>query len=129
MILLGLKIDENPLIVEFMWSPDKNREEHSICQEPYNNMDFEIKDQEKIGKIMDYFVKKCDEHMSPQSLFQSNGIDYQTLIKDFKEDSDFDEVLDYIVEILNLSLTNKDKSYIRGIDISYPETWSVLLLK
>lgn len=125
MKLIGLKIDENPLVVEFVWNPDKKREESSIYQEPYNNMLFELKDQEKISEIMDYFVKKCDEDKSPQSLFQSKGIDYKTLMKDFKEDSDFDEVLDYISKVLNVSLTSKDRSYIRGIDISYPETWKV----
>lgn len=125
MKLIGLKIDENPLVVEFVWNPDKKREESSIYQEPYNNMLFELKDQEKISEIMDYFVKKCDEDKSPQSLFQSKGIDYKTLMKDFKDDSDFDEVLDYISKVLNVFLTSKDRSYIRGIDISYPETWKV----
>lgn len=125
MKLIRLKVDENPLVVKFVWSPDKKREESSIYQEPYNNMLFELKDQEKISEIMDYFVKKCDEDKSPQSLFQSKGIDYKTLMKDFKDDNDFDEVLDYISKVLNVSLTSKDRSYIRGIDISYPETWKV----
>lgn len=125
MILLGLKVDENPLVVEFVWSPDKKREESSIYQEPYNNMLFELKDQEKIGEIMDYFVKKCDEDKSPQSLFQSKGIDYKTLMKYFKDDSDFDEVLDHMVDLLNISLSDEDRNYIACIDVSFPETWKV----
>lgn len=125
MKLIGLKIDENPLVVEFVWSPDKKREESSIYQEPYNNMLFELKDQEKIGEIMDYFVKKCDEDKSPQSLFQSKGIDYKTLMKYFKDDSDFDEVLDHMVDLLNISLSDEDRNYIACIDVSFPETWKV----
>lgn len=125
MKLIGLKVDENPLVVEFVWSPDKKREESSIYQEPYNNMLFELKDQEKIGEIMDYFVKKCDEDKSPQSLFQSKGIDYKTLMKDFKDDSDFDEVLDHMVDLLNISLSDEDRNYIAYIDVSFPETWKV----
>ena len=125
MKLIGLKIDENPLVVEFVWSPDKKREESSIYQEPYNNMLFELKDQEKIGEIMDYFVKKCDEDKSPQSLFQSKGIDYKTLMKYFKDDSDFDEVLDHMVDLLNISLSDEDRDYIACIDVSFPETWKV----
>lgn len=125
MKLIGLKIDKNPLVVEFVWSPDKKREESSIYQEPYNNMLFELKDQEKIGEIMDYFVKKCDEDKSPQSLFQSKGIDYKTLMKYFKDDSDFDEVLDHMVDLLNISLSDEDRNYIACIDVSFPETWKV----
>lgn len=126
MMLLGLRVDKNPLIVEFMWSPDKKREEDSCYQEPYNNLYFDIKDQDKISKIMDYFIRKCDTNKSPQSLFQIKGVDYQTLIKDFKENSDFDEVLDYVAKILVLFLTSKDRSYIKGINVSYPETWDVI---
>lgn len=125
MKLIGLKVDENPLVVEFVWSPDKKKKESSIYQEPYNNMLFELKDQEKIGEIMDYFVKKCDEDKSPQSLFQSKGIDYKTLMKDFKDDSDFDEVLDHMVDLLNISLSDEDRNYIACIDVSFPETWKV----
>ena len=125
MKLIGLKVDENPLVVEFVWSPDKKREESSIYQEPYNNMLFELKDQEKIGEIMNYFVKKCDEDKSPQSLFQSKGIDYKTLMKYFKDDSDFDEVLDHMVDLLNISLSDEDRNYIACIDVSFPETWKV----
>ena len=125
MKLIGLKVDENPLVVEFVWSPDKKREQSSIYQEPYNNMLFELKDQEKIGEIMDYFVKKCDEDKSPQSLFQSKGIDYKTLMKYFKDDSDFDEVLDHMVDLLNISLSDEDRNYIACIDVSFPETWKV----
>lgn len=125
MKLIGLKVDENPLVVEFVWSPDKKREESSIYQEPYNNMLFELKDQEKIGEIMDYFVKKCDEDKSPQSLFQSKGIDYKTLMKYFKADSDFDEILDHMVDLLNISLSDEDRNYIACIDVSFPETWKV----
>lgn len=125
MKLIRLKVDENPLVVEFVWSPDKKREESSIYQEPYNNMLFELKDQEKIGEIMDYFVKKCDEDKSPQSLFQSKGIDYKTLMKYFKDDSDFDEVLDHMVDLLNISLSDEDRNYIACIDVSFPETWKV----
>lgn len=86
---------------------------------------FELKDQEKIGEIMDYFVKKCDEDKSPQSLFQSKGIDYKTLMKYFKDDSDFDEVLDHMVDLLNISLSDEDRNYIACIDVSFPETWKV----
>lgn len=128
MRLIGLKIDKNPLTVDFMWKPNRKREEDFICQKLYKDMYFDITDPDKIGKIMDYFVNRCDEHMSPQSLWSYKGIDYQTLTKDYEEDSDFDEVLDRIIKMLGISLSNEDRSYIACIDVSYPETWEVQIL-
>lgn len=128
MKLIGLRIDKNPLIVELMWIRNEKRTEDGICQEVYKNYDFYINDMRKSTDIMEYFVEKCDIHLSPQSLFEYKGVDYLTLIKDYEENSDFDEVLDHITEILGLSLSDKDRDYIRGIDISYPETWEVQII-
>lgn len=128
MKLIGLKIDKNPLTVDFMWKPNKKREEDFCYQELYKNLYFNISEPDEIGEIMDYFVNRCDEHVSPQSLWSYKGIDYQTLMKDYKDNSDFDEVLDHITEILNISLSDEDRSYIACIDVSYPETWEVQML-
>ena len=128
MKLIGLKIDKNPLSVDFMWKPNRKRDEDFAYQELYNDLYFEITDLDKISEIMDYFVNKCDEHTSPQGLWGYKGIDYQTLIKDYKENSDFDEVLDHIIKILGISLIDEDRSYIACIDVSYPETWEVQII-
>ena len=128
MRLIGLRIDKNPLTVDFMWKPNRKREEDFICQKLYKNMYFDITDPDKIGKIMDYFVNRCDVHKSPQSLFECKGIDYLTLTKDYEENSDFDEVLDRIIKMLGIYLSDEDRSYISCIDVSYPKTWEVQIL-
>lgn len=111
MKLIGLKIDKNPLTVDFMWKPNKKREEDFCYQELYKNLYFKITDPKKITEIMEYFVEKCDEGTSPH-----------------KENSDFDEVLDHIAKILDISFSDEDRSYIACIDVSYPETWEVQML-
>ena len=77
---------------------------------------------------MENFVEKCDEDTSPQGLWEYKEINYQTLMKDYKENSDFDEVLDHIIKILGISLIDEDRSYIACIDVSYPETWEVQII-
>lgn len=128
MKLIGLKIDKNPLFIDFMWKPSKKREEDFCYQELYKDLYFEIIDLDKISIIMEYFVEKCDVDTSPQNLWESKGINYQTLMKDYKENSDFDEVLDHMIELLDISLSDEDRSYIACIDVSYPETWKVQIL-
>lgn len=128
MKLIGLRIDENPLIVEFMWQPNSKREENIVYQELYKDLYFNITDSDKITEIMDYFVEKCDKHTSPQGLWSYKGIDYQTLMKDYEANSSFDEVLDRLIELLDISLSDKDRSYIACIDVSYPETWDVYII-
>lgn len=128
MKLIGLKIDKNPLTVDFMWKPNRKREDDFCYQELYKNLYFDISDPEEITEIMEYFVEKCDESTSPQSLWEYKEINYQTLMKDYKENSDFDEVLNHITEILNTSLSDEDKSYIACINVSYPETWKVQIV-
>lgn len=128
MKLIGLKIDKNPLTVDFMWKPNKKREEDFCYQELYKDLYFKITDPKQITEIMEYFVEKCDEGTSPQGLWEYKEIDYQTLMKDYKENSDFDEVLDHIAKILDISFSDEDRSYIACIDVSYPETWEVQML-
>lgn len=128
MKLIGLKIDKNPLSVDFMWKPNRKREEDFCYQELYKNLYFDITDLKQITEIMEYFIEKCDKGTSPQSMWSYKGIDYQTLMKDYKENSDFDEVLDHIAKILDISFSDEDKSYIACIDVSYPETWEVQML-
>lgn len=125
MRLLDFKIDKNPLAVDFMRKFNKKREEDFCYQELYKGMYFNITDPDKIGEIMDYFVKKCDKGTSPQGLWSYKGINYQTLMKDYKDNSDFDEVLDCITEMLDISLSDEDREYISSINVSYPETWKV----
>lgn len=128
MRLIGLRIDKNPLTVDFMWKPNRKRYEDFCYQELYKDMYFEIIDPDKIGEIMDYFVNRCDEHLSPQTLWERKGIVYRTLIKDYEENSDFDEVLDRIIKMLGISLSDEDRSYISCIDVSYPKTWEVQII-
>lgn len=129
MKLIGLKIDKNPLLVEFMWEPDRKRNEDFAYQELYNNLYFTIDNPAKISEIMDYFTNKCDEGISPQSLCEYNGIGYRTLMNDYEENSNFDDVLDHMTEILDISLSDEDKEYITCIDVSYPETWVIQILQ
>ena len=105
MILSSLQIDSNPLIIEF-FRDDPYYEVH---------LDYYINDVDKISKIMDYFINRCDWNKSPQSLFEIQGLNYLTLIKDFEENSDFDIVRDKIIKILGTSLTSEDKKYIKNI--------------
>ncbi len=128
MKLIGLKIDKNPLSVDFMWKPNRKREEDFCYQELYKDLYFKITDRKQITEIMEYFVEKCDEDTSPQGLWEYKEINYQTLMKDYKENSDFDEVLDHIIKILGISLIDEDRSYIACIDVSYPETWEVQII-
>lgn len=125
MKLIGLKIDKNPLTIDFMWKPNKKREEDLRYQALYKDLCFKITDPEKITEIMEYFIEKCDESTSPQNLWEYKEINYQTLMKDYKENSDFDEVLDHMVDLLNISLSDEDRNYIACIDVSFPETWKV----
>ncbi len=122
MILSSLEIDSNPLIIEF-FRDDPYYEVQLI------HLDYYINDADKINKIMDYFINRCDWNKSPQSLFEIQGLNYLTLIKDFEENSDFDIVRDKIVKILGTSLTRKDKKYIKAINVSYPDTWGVHILE
>ena len=122
MKLIELKTDKNPLTIDFMWKPNRKREEDFCYQALYKDLCFKITEP---WKIMNYFVEKCDKGTFPQGLWESKGIDYQTLMKDFKENSDFDEVLDHIAKILDISFSDEDRSYITCIDVSYPETWEV----
>ena len=119
MILSSLQVDSNPLIIEFF--------RDGPCYEVH--LDYYIKDVDKIGKIMDYFINRCDRNKSPQSLFAVQGLNYLTLVKDFSENSDFDIVRDKIVKYLDVSLPDKDKRYIKAINVSYPDTWSVHILE
>ena len=128
MKLVSLKINENPLSVDFMWKPNRKREEDFIYQELYKDFYFDINEQETISEIMYYFVTKCDEGTSPQSLWEFKGINYKTLMKDYKDNSDFDEVLDHIAKILDISFSDEDRSYIACIDVSYPENWEVYIV-
>lgn len=118
MILSSLQLDSNPLIIEFM--------KGDVYQEVY--LDFSTSEIYKIGKIMEYFVNRCDSHKSPQSLFKVDDLNYKTLIKDFSENSDFEIVRDKIIGILGVSLTIEDKKQIKSINVSYPETWNVHVL-
>ena len=129
MKLIGLKIDKNPLVIDFMWKPNKKREEDLRYQALYKDLSFKITNPEQITEIMEYFMEKCDEDTSPENLWEYKEINYQTLMKDYKENSDFDEVLNHIAKILDISLSDEDKSYITCIDVSYPETWEVQILR
>lgn len=72
-----------------------------------------LKDKNMITKEIERIEKPFNEKFN------------QTLMKDYKEDSNFDEVLDRIIEILGISLSDEDRNYITCIDVSYPETWEV----
>lgn len=128
MKLIELKTDKNPLTIDFMWKPNRKREEDVCYQALYKDLCFTITDLKQITEIMNYFVEKCDESTSPQGLWESKGINYQTLMKDYKKNSDFDEILDHMIELLNISLSDEDRSYIACIDVSFPETWKVQIV-
>lgn len=89
------------------------------------NFNWYIYDKEKIQQIMNFFSPICDDETSFQSLWRSCDIDYISLFLDFnlKNKDIFDNVVDNICKILEISVEDNCKNYISSIEVAYPETW------
>lgn len=70
-------------------------------------------------------LKNVMKTLPPENLWEYKEINYQTLMKNYKENSNFDEVLGHMADLLNISLSDEDRNYIACIDVSFPETWKV----
>lgn len=141
LILKKLDItNNNPLTITFLGKLKKEtlidgkynyefytREKNVCMQCPIDEMTYYITDKNKIKKILSYFFKKCDQHKSPQSLWETtDGDKYQSLLKDYEIENikDFDIVCDELLEYLNEKYET-DKKYIASVEIAYPKTWLV----
>ena len=89
------------------------------------NFNWYIYDKEKIQQIMNFFLLRCDDDISFQSLWERGGIGYISLFLDFnlKNKDIFDSVVDNICKILEISVEDNCKNYISSIEVAYPETW------
>lgn len=104
-----------------------DREKHICMQSPIDGMTYDVTDKKKIKEILSYFFKKCDQHMSPQSLWETmEGDQYISLLKDYEIENtkDFDNVCDELLDWLNEKYKT-DKKYIANVEVAYPKTWLV----
>lgn len=105
-----------------------NREEDICIESPIEEMSFEVKDKEKIKKILFYFFENCDEHQSPQSLWEkSNGLGYKSLLKDYSNENEkeFDNTCNYLLNMLDEKL-KIERIFISSIEVAYPDNWDVV---
>lgn len=96
-------------------------------QSPIDGMTYDVTDKKKIKEILSYFFKKCDQHMSPQCLWETvDGDIYESLLKDYNiaNAKDFDNVCDKLLDWLNEKYKT-DKKYIANIEVAYPINWLV----
>lgn len=107
-----------------------NREEDICIESLIEEMSFEVKDKEKIKNILFYFFENCDEHKSPQSLWEtSEGLGYQSLLIDYKDNPEkFDRICECLLAILNKNL-EVERQYIASIEVAYPDNWNVVYEK
>lgn len=84
-----------------------------------------IDDKEKIQQIINFFIQRCDDGTSFQSLWRLGDIDYISLFLDFNLNNKvtFDNAIDNICKILKISIDDKYKKYISSIEVAYPKTW------
>lgn len=84
-----------------------------------------VYDKEKIQQIINFFIQRCDDGTSFQSLWRRGDIDYISLFLDFNLNNKviFDNAIDNICKILKISIDDKYKKYISSIEVAYPETW------
>lgn len=84
-----------------------------------------IYNKEKIQQIINFFIPRCDDGTSFQSLWRRGNIDYISLFLNFNLNNKviFDSAIDNICKILKISIDDKYKIYISSIEVAYPETW------
>lgn len=104
---------------------------------------FFITDKNIIKDVLNEFIAVCDPHMSPQELFEANGVPYSSLILDYDSfinvkgvnkqisanpglcESCFDPVIEKLYKIIGAKFDKKYLKYICAITVSYPKTWNV----
>ncbi|WP_288867316.1 hypothetical protein [uncultured Sneathia sp.] len=104
-----------------------DRDEDWGMYSPLDKMTYKVTDKKKIKEILYYFFEKCDQGMSPQSLWETvDGDIYESLLKDYEIENakDFDNVCDELFKYLNKKC-EIDKKYIANIEVAYPITWLV----
>lgn len=108
---------------------------------------FSISDKSTIEDALNKFIAVCDPHMSPQELFEVNGIPYASLILDYDSfiniegvnkqissdpilcASHFDPVIKELYKIIEAKFDVKYLKYICAITVSYPKTWNVEIIE
>lgn len=104
---------------------------------------FLITDKRIIEYVLKEFIDVCDPHMSPQELFEANGVPYSSLILDYDSfiniegvnkqissdpglcASHFDPVIKELYNIIGAKFDAKYLKYICAITVSYPKTWNI----
>lgn len=104
---------------------------------------FSISDKRIIKDVLNKFITVCDPHMSPQELFEADGVPYSSLILDYDSfinvegvnkqisldhslcASHFDSVIKELYKIIGAKFDVKYLKYICAITVSYPKTWNV----
>jgi hypothetical protein len=121
------KLKKETLIDEKYTYEFYDREKEVWIQAPLDGMIYKVTDKKKIKEILYYFFEKCDQGMSPQSLWETvDGDIYESLLKDYEIENakDFDNVCDELFKYLNKKC-EIDKKYIANIEVAYPITWLV----
>lgn len=141
LILKKLNItDDKPLTITFLGKLKKetlvdgnymyefyDRDKDHCMYSPLDKMTYHVTNKKKIKEILSYFFKKCDQHKSPQSLWETvDGDKYQSLLKDYEIENikDFDIVCDELFKYLN-EKREIDRKFIANIEVAYPKTWLV----
>lgn len=119
----------------------KERQKGAIFYDIFQT--FSIIDKSTIKDVLNKFIDVCDPHMSPQELFEVNGVPYESLIFDYDSlieigginkqiSSDpylcasyFDPIIEWLYKAIDQEFDEKYLKYICAITISYPKTWNV----
>ena len=91
---------------------------------------------QKIKNILKWFFPVCDAHMSPQGLWGTDDCDYNSLLLDYQDNTNFDEIFIEITkqfpelrEPKNLLEKIPNGLHLRDviatIEIAYPKTWNI----
>lgn len=130
---------------EIDFSQFRERQKDSIFYDIFQF--FSITDKNTIKDILNKFIAVCDPHMSPQELFEANGVPYSSLILDYDSfiniegvnkqissdpilcASHFDPVIKELYKIIGAKFDSKYLKYICAITVSYPKTWNVEIIE
>lgn len=129
--------DNNPLIITL--SAYRNgdellkRKNTSCFISAIDGLNWEITDKEIIKEALSFFFSCCDPSCSPQCLWETNSVDYSSLLLDVSLNHDFcsektlENVLEKLIKITAISDENiaKNLEYIAVIEVAYPTKWIV----
>lgn len=123
----------------------KEKQKDAIFHDIFQS--FSITDKRIIEDVLNKFIAVCDPHMSPQELFEGNGIPYASLILDYDSVIDvegankqissnpdicasyFDSTIVWLYKTIGQEFNKEYLKYICAITISYPKTWNVEIIE